>query len=437
MKGRHLSVYENLFKCRQEFGYYQTFQVAGTYSHSFSKATLSKVLRKVILENGMLTCNVFPDGKENMLRPVEKAIKFEDVFLDLEDKYITDNLLNEAGMKFLNSFTFKLGVEEPLFKVLYNEKSSTLSAIFDHSIYDGLNGNYFHEEFIKYLRLMDSEDNELVSTLFDFSQDGDLLANELPPPVDAFMTWDEPHNETFMNKVPPYPKYPGRFLNTKEVKDIAFKLIKFNPDELKVLLKKCKEKQVTLTSYLDIIFALSFKSVYKDTYSVNKVAIALRKFIPWDKDYYIWGNSPHMGLNQNLHIESFNWDDVIEFNKNLKATANNDKLLYEVRAWRDICGTGNESQFFDKALGKEKPESTKLSNLGLIRIPADDKSKHKLLDLVFSQDMSPAASDFMIGVVSTELGGLSIVLSYFEYDDGFDEGLVDQFRDNIWKYVQE
>ncbi|CAH6720790.1 hypothetical protein CLIB1444_04S08020 [[Candida] jaroonii] len=436
MKGRHLSTYETLFKCRQEFGYYQTFQVAGTYSNSFSKNTLSKVLRKVILENGMLSCNVFPDDQKSLLRPVEK-ITFDDVYVDLEDKYITDNLLNEEGMKFLNSFTFQLGVEKALFKVLYNEKSSTLAAVFDHAVFDGINGNYFHEEFIKYLRIMDSEDNEMESVLFDLSTDETLLANDLPPPIDAYMKYDEPHNETFMSKVPPYPRYSGRFLNTKDVKDIAFKLLKFNPDELKTLLKKCKEKNVTLTSYLDVIFALTFQSVYKDTYSVNKVAIALRKFIPWDKDYKIWGNSPHMGLNQNLHIKSFSWDDVIEFNKNLKATANNDKLLYEVRAWRDVCGTGNESQFFDKALGKEKPETTKLSNLGLIRIPKDDGSKFQLLDLVFSQDMSPAASDFMIGVVSTELGGLSIIVSYFEYDDGFDEGLVDQYRDNIWKYIQE
>lgn len=99
--------------------------------------------------------------------------------------------------------------------------------------------------------------------------------------------------------------------------------------------------------------------------------------------------------------------------------------------------------FFEAQYNKPKADAVKISNLGFIELPEYVTKNNKtwvISDMVFSQDMAPYASEFMLSVVSTPIGGMNFVLSYYDYSfddvnwENFDEFVI-KLRNNMLQYA--
>lgn len=388
------------------------------------------------------------------MAPVDQIL-LPDVLVTCDDPgFLAHGVITEAAMKYMNQFVFDLDSHTPLFKLVMFD-SYTLSVVFDHTLYDGLVGNYFHEELVEFLA--QNQNGDVLAPLFNYANDICLLKSSLPPPIDDFLpSWDidyADNDPNFYDKLTPpeLSKFPGRFRNAQGLSK-AFKLIKIPPSQLKVVLAACKAHGVTLTSYLAIVFVHSFVLVFPDTFTLNRIAMNLRRFMTkenapahythffYTPNYKIMGNLPHLGLANNLPpLLEFSWDHVTEFNTNLVKSTANKHVLNLLKPFRDSYVPGNNSAFFDSKLGQAKPETTKISNLGFIKTP--EINGWTISDMIFSQDMSAITSDFMVNVVSTARGGLNVVVSYFDHSFGdvemenFDEVLGD-FGENLVTYAQ-
>ncbi|CAI5758877.1 unnamed protein product [Candida verbasci] len=469
---RPLSISENFFRSRTASGHYRSFAVSSTYNQNLNNLSLFyKALRKTILEYHILICNVQFKG-QYVYQPLEN-IKLENILqFNTDVQYLRNGVVTESFMKKVNEITFNLYTQDPLFKLVlvgdYN-----LVCIFEHTIADGVVGNYFHEIFLQNLAYCDDTNNDvfavsfgdvpeeisLDTTIFNFSKDLKFIKNSLPPPLDLFMedidldyTYNNPD---FFERVIPqcYKRWNGRFdaINTHE---ISFKVINFNLEETKQILNACKKHNVTLTSYIVVIEALTLQPIFGDNYTVHKVAMALRRHIQKDKapieyqqilsdpNYKILGTSAHMGFGNNIPpLKKFSWNAVKEVNDNILQSTKNKRALNQMKGWKDkgdLLDPTNQS-FFDSQLNKPKADHVKFSNLGLIKLPeykVKDKKIWKIENMIFWQDMAPYSAEFMLSAVSTPLGGLNFVLSYYDYTfddipgDNFDKYII-QLHDNM------
>lgn len=438
---RSLSLYESFFRCRTVNGYYNGFQVTATYSSPLSLHKLYWALAATLVDYPILASNVFRKDKDYVVAPLDRiTLKQVVSIIDSNhpdyDVMMSNGTISETGMKYLNSFVFQVDCQLPLFKVfLFGD--NVLSVVLDHTLYDGLVGNYFHELLLKKLRLLPEDVDEVSMDDEVFVHCGDNLCS-YPEPIDCyFPEWEIPFTDDpnhFTKQVPlGLDKWKGRFPGAKGV-SIAFKLINVPSQDLVNILSNCKLKNVTLTSYIEAVFLKTFQPVFGDNYTHNKVAITLRRFVPNCPEFLV-NNLAHTGLPMNFPpINDFSWDLVQTINQNLKSSITNPKIMNVMMPFKQTYIPGdNNLPFFDSLLGKVKPETLKLSNLGFIRLPADGLT---ITDMIFSQDVSAVTSEFMINVISTSIGGLNIVMSYFDHSfedveyDSFD-GLMDDFRSNL------
>ncbi|RCK57707.1 hypothetical protein Cantr_06370 [Candida viswanathii] len=481
---RPLAVSEHFFRSRTAAKRYKSFQVTATYNNDLKDdlPLFYKALRKTLLEYHLFATNINLDKSINQYAfiPVE-SIKLKDVLtLEPERKeWLTNGVVNETYIKFCNNTSFELYCEKPLFKLILIGQRN-LSAIFEHTIADGLVANYFHEIFLENLAYCDlKQDADFISEyghlpqkvdmdteVFNFQRDRAFIKNSLPPPIDPFLedidldcSYGDPN---FHEKVIPegYPnKWPGRF-DTVETDDIAFKLINFTPEEAKAILKKCKEHKVGLTSYIHVIHTLTLQPIFGDKhYTTHRVAMTLRrhfspelaepgyKKILSKPNYKILGSPAHMGYAQNLPpLKEFSWELVEKLNADILQDIKNKRSLHPMKKWKDTADIQHPTNdaFFNAQFGKPKADSVKISNLGFVNLPnykvTDDKS-WTITNMVFSQDLAPYASEFVLNIISTPLGGMNFVWSFFDYSfddcewDSFD-GFVQQLHDNMIKYAK-
>ena len=436
---RSLSLYESLFRCRTVNGYYNGFQVTATYSSPLSLHKLYWALAATLVDYPILASNVFRKDNDYVMAPLDSIVLKQVVsIIDFNhpdyDVMISNGTISESGMKYLNSFIFQLDCQLPLFKVfLFGD--NVLSVVFDHTLYDGLVGNYFHEILLKKLRLLPepvdevSMDSKVFSGVDNYSY---------PEPIDSyFPEWEIPLTEDpnhFTKQIPlGLNKWKGRFPGAKG-RPLAFKLINILSRDLGNILSNCKLKKVTLTSYIEVVFLNTFQPVFGDNYTHNKIAITLRRFVPNCPEFLV-NNLAHIGLPMNFPpIKNFSWDLVQTINQNLKSSITNPNILNVLMPFKLTYIPGdNNLSYFDSLLGKDKPETLKLSNLGFIKLPKDGLT---ITDMIFSQDVSAVTSEFMINVISTPIGGLNIVMSYFDHSfedveyESFD-GLIEDFKSNL------
>lgn len=479
---RPLSKSENFYRSRTATGFYKNFQVTATYSHDLTAnlPLFYKALRKTILDYHILICNVFKDISLGrcIYHPIKEA-RLKDLLILKDTSYLEGSTINEKFMKEVNEIVFDLYKNLPLFKVILVGQYD-LSVVLEHTIADGVVGNYFHEIFLLNLAYVDNPSNERDyeenygsheasdeainenSLIFNYEKDEARLKNNLPPPIDGFLadpsldyTFDDPLY--FDKRIPDdFPnKWPGRFPATKSF-SLSFKLINFSPSETKKILECCRREKVTLTSYIEAIEALTFQPILGDDhYTSHKVAIALRRHIDHeiaseeyklvlsDKSYKILGVLA-TSLGDNLPpIYEFSWDLVREISANLVKATQNKRLLNLMSKFINTSSElDDNNQFFESQLGKNKADSVKISNLGFIKIPTyqvPNKEPWTIRNMIFSQSVSPPAAELMLNVISTPQGGMNFVLSYV--DDSFDDsefenfdGFVLKLKENILKY---
>lgn len=471
---RPLGNNENFFRCRNAVGFYQNFAAIGTYSVDLSKQDklVYAALRKLILDYHILICNVFrvEEKQNSIFRPIKSA-KFGDIYKK-EDGSVGGKEWHEAFIRRLCCDKLcSLYEELPLFCLILVGQS-TLGAAFEHTPSDGVVAPQFHAIFLDNLAYCadpanqgEFEENygaipELVTPdtmIFNSDVDLQYIKNSLPPPVEMIMEakhLDYTHGDAnHYSNTPPvgYPnKWPGRFpasLNAIKV----MKLIHLDPDLFCKILATCKANGVTFTSYLACIQALTFNAVYGDDHHTSAmIAVTLRRFLSPEavdepnkqivtkENYKMFGNFAHMGLPHLFEpVKEFSWELVKKVNLELKQTVANRRLLNTQKAFAEAASEYEENKhLFSGIVGANKADAIKISNVGAYNFPVDKHEGQDLTidDIIFSQDMAPGASDFVLNVVSCPRGGLNIVMTYFEGEDNI-EGLHQELESNLQKYA--
>lgn len=450
---RPLSPAENFFRSRTDLDFFRNFFVVGAYSRDLTEnlPLLYRALRKIILDYHILICNVFKDQEAGLcfFRPINRATLGDLVELD-PALFCGEPVSEEFMNMLLRKRYFDLYIEKPLFRLVFAGKNR-LGVTFEHTIADGVVGPYFHEEFLKSLAYCDDDKNDTEyanlyglqpdsvdfnTPIFVYADDVKYIRHSLPPPMEAGMqdpsldyTFGDPNHYSIAVPESHSEKWPGRLPATKDY-SVAFKIVNIPPQELKLILAKCKEHKVTLTSYITYVQALAFQPIYGDKYHFPTVmAVTLRRFLlaekigpeyksVFAKDYKLMGNYAHMGLRESFApAHEFSWEKVEQINANLAKTVTNDRLLNTLRPFLDAADSLSDNhELFTSGLGKNKLEGTKISNVGFVNFPVYEAGGRKwtISDLVFGQDLAPGASEFVLSVISTNLGGLNIVLSYYD-----------------------
>lgn len=474
---RRLGILENFYRSRTASGFFRNFQVTATYSRQLQVNLVWRALRKTIIDYHLLICNVFKDHSKgySIYRPVEHATLGQLFEISSSADYLDGGVVTEKFMKYANDYEFRLYVENPLFKIIL-VGDTNLCVVFEHTIADGVVGNYFHEIFLENLAYVDNQHNRAVlkadygidfsdksldTTIFAYKTDRKYLRNSLPPPVDDFVedyhldySFGDPDYYGF--EIPAgYPeKWKGRSPVSEVDRSVGFKRINLAPDELRSILASCKRNGVTITAYIEVNLALTLQPVFGDASYVGiLVAITLRRFmdaklapkeyaeIYRDPNYKLLGTHAHGGIAQNIPpLKSFSWDFARKVNSNLRQSVSNRRLLNSLKGFFDSAHELDDNeQFFRKALEMPKADTAKISNLGSINVPLhhiDGKDPWTITNMVFSQDMSPTAAEFMLNVISTPSSGMNLVLSFFDHSfadteyDSFDHFMV-QLKQNL------
>lgn len=483
LRERPLGSLENFYRSRTASGFYRTFEVTALYSVDLTDElpVVFGALRKTIIDYHLLICNVFriPEEGHSVFRPIKHATFGDLVELRTEEEFdMAACTASELFMKYANDFAFPLYQESPLFRLVFVGKRK-LAAIFEHTIADGVVANYFHEIFLRNLAYADNEENRdqfayqygdffdptapFDSVIFDYNRDREYIVNPLPPICEDFLedaSLDYRYGDPdFFDQVAPkgYPnKWPGRFPSTEGDFSLSFKLLNFTPLEVKRLLAKCREKGVTLTTYIEVVHALTLRPIFGDDhYTTHKVAVSLRRFAdpnltdevyrPFlaDKNYKILSTYAVAGPCDNLPpVKEFSWGLVRKINANLVSAVGNKRFLNLMYGFlKDADPLDDNTAFFKNGLGKPKADTVKLSNLGYIKFPEIEVGERvwAVDDLIFAQDVSATAAEFMLNVISCPRGGMNFVLSYF--DHRFDDSNVDfsyimpELRKNIMAYI--
>ncbi|CAD1810980.1 Alcohol acetyltransferase family protein [Candida parapsilosis] len=453
---RPLSVSENFFRSRTASGNYRNFQVTATYQPGLKNnlKLFYQALRKLVLDYHILITNVqFNTTIDGYVYEPLKQVDFASIvgFVDNAD-YISNDIINENFMKYINQITFDLYSQTPLFKLILVGEDQ-LCAVFEHTIADGLVARYIHEILLENLAYCENganwntlqseygftdSDGFNNTQLFNLERDQKFIKNSLPPPIDLFLPIDGDYTggDPYFSELVAPPgtkgKWAGRFLAV-DTHDIAFKLINFPDHETNQILKKCKTEKVSVTAYIEAILALTLYPVFSGKYASFKCAMALRRHMDATNapkqyhsilsrpEYRILGTSAHMGFGMNLPpVKEFSWYLVRLINNHIVDGCNNKMALSQMKGFKDIANLKDATNelFFSRQLNKPKADAIKISNLGFAlqtEHQSESGSTWMITNMIFSQDMAPYASEFMLNVISTAKGGLNLTLSYYDY----------------------
>lgn len=463
---RQLSVSENFFRSRTASGNYRNFQVTATYQPGLKNnlKLFYYALKKTVLDYHILITNVqFNTSIDSYFYEPLNSVDFASVVELIEsDGYIDNNVINEKFMKLVNQITFNLYSQDPLFKLMLVGENH-LCVVLEHTIADGLVARYIHEILLENLAYCDNTsnwdtlqreygfvdlDNPHSAQLFNLERDHKFIKNSLPPPIDLFLSMDEDYtggDPQFSELIIP-PSTEGKWLGrfpAVDTHDVAFKLINVPPNETEKILKRCRAEQTSVTSYIEVILALTIHSLFRGKYASFKCAMALRRHfdaksapkeyvsILSQPGYKILGTLAHMGFGMNLPpITEFSWELVRKVNNHIVEGCKNKRALNQLKGFKDVADLKDETNefFFQRQLNKPKADAVKISNLGFVH-PTEYQTElgrmWKIHNMIFAQDMAPYASEFMLNIISTAKGGLNLVLSYYDYT--FDDSEWDNF----------
>jgi hypothetical protein len=417
--------------------------VTATYSLPLTLSSIYHGVRDVLLQYPIFASNIVKRSDDCYFEPIESTTLKDILTIVDDDSFLTDGVVNEKYLKFINLIRFSFYDDSPLFK-LYLIDGIHLTVVLEHTIADGLVGPYFHQIFLEKVLSRDTQDVAITwdSQVFNFKRDQDSLGS-LPGAIDEYLPPYYVDYGPTVDKIVPlsHPtKWPGRFASDYNV-PIAFKLIHITPEQVGKMLAKCKLEKVSVTSYLQIIHSMIIANVIgQDHYSSQRVAISLRRFMDPEKilmPYYI-ATAAHSGLAMNLPpITEFTWDRVREVYGYLQQYVNNNKLLNTFIGFYNVCDKLEDNRdFFAQNMDKDRADSVKLSNLGVIKFP--NTGKLTVTNLVFAQDVMAFSTDFMLNAISTETGGLNLVWSYFERTEADSlQPLVEVFKASILQYIEE
>jgi hypothetical protein len=455
---REAGMSEQAVIARTHNGFYNNFAVIGRYSSSISPFMVYLVLRKMVLKFSFLTANY--DKDSNMIFPVTKLL-FSDVF---ESRSAKDDLYEEL-LNEIETYRFPHNEDKPLFKVLLINRT-TVAAVFDHAVLDGVSGMNFHKVFLSSLNSL--TDHELENQDFDL-ESNDLSIFDLSEQInelDSFPLSTEKH----LNYVPDFlfrlkrnlksylPQALGCFINdhrysdhpsssggdisyrqwpsVKGKKDFGTIIRSFNisPDIVRNALGLCRSKGVTLTPFLEIIMCQTLCKLGIITESdLENERYFIKTMHPSDLRRFLSSDLLHerlLGLR--VYPGIFNYPLVEELLESIENSVTFWKLIqisYEnlSKSSADPKSVVNQwyalNEFYDEGSLAKMIESSqngllngtgpsiRLSNIGLFRNEDDPLAKFSLENALFTQSLGVNGGCVIASVASTEKGGMNICCS--------------------------
>ncbi|KAI5966571.1 uncharacterized protein KGF55_000880 [Candida pseudojiufengensis] len=444
---------ERYYICRGSQKFYSNFNITIQYNQNdrITEHNLSNALRSLILKNSWFLQNFFQiDGTDSFaanwnnweLKYLEE-IKFENVvsFQKIES-------FNESIFKYLDGLSLNFNTEETLWKIIVfetNDNEQFMTVYVDHSMFDGLSAVQFMKDLSKELSLIGDDTKKVVEVLFNLEEDfkylpsKPIIASEII--TDLYIpSYGKIINHYLNEYIPGYSKalnylYPKNinppiFYNPKPVeKDLTsnYKILKISSIHMSNIAKFCKKEEVTITSYIDIMFIKAlqesiFKSINPTSpkYSINSfIAINGRRYYGNDIKNFKFGTmvcgssviSPPV-LNE---IESMKY-----FNQELNKQFETKSSFKDIGMMKYI----NLMDYFKNKIGKINNNSTfTISNLGKFKSNLDSNSNFNIRDIYFSANAGILYS-IVLNIISNPSGEMNIVIAYkpefedYKFNDG-------------------
>jgi hypothetical protein len=296
------------------------------------------------------------------------------------------------------------------------EKELVASFIFHHSLGDGASGMVFHRDFVAALS---SNPPPLTSAIV-------LPANTpLLPNLEALLPFATPPVSTSPN---PTNLWSGS--NIIPPTRSNFHSLTFSAKNTNHLLQACKLHGTTLTSTLPVLIASALFSTLPDTFNSLEctIPVSLRRFLPEPVNesvigVYLDAFSAYYDRTPEAH---FPWLEAQRsrglINDYLKT--NGEKInVAKFKQIRDMRA------FFLGRVGKERGTSFDVSNLGIMKIEAEEKETWKMGKVVFSRSAFVSGSAIAAGIVTGADGCLTVG---FCWQEGVVErGVVEMVVENV------
>lgn len=467
---------ESYFICRNIEGFYTNFNVIGQYNKKFSRPALANALKALVDKIPWLTYNFFPTKEtpedyhtDFELRPVD-SIPFENV---VEYRAITH--FDETTLETINGFKNRIGCSDtPLWQLCVFETADTqyVCGYFCHSLADGGTALQFQRDLVQELSRTENETN-MVDCLFSYEKACYSLPDILPARElmsDLFIPgvfgkvrlWMEMRCPSVAAWFRRCFSWFGRMFGAQKAapmfstvpvkKDLTckFKMMNFPPREVEAITAYCRKNSITLTPFFTavavdclekIIFPHFPREDGSSTFSTSHyIAISGRRYFPKSTRPFLYGvfvcgaplNFPPLNASSNEDL----LDGMKTFHRLIQDEVDSRRSFKLMWMW----SPADISKVLHSKIGQLQRYTTTVSNLGMVK--DDPTCSWKLVNAWFSLNTS-IGYHFILDMVSTEAGGLNLVLPYLPlYDvveevDGEQVLAMDRFKREFRKKCQE
>ncbi len=406
---------EQYFTVRSEKDLYKSILVSASYSTPISKPELIRAVRAVVLDNPILSANVFQleDGCKSAWLGIVPSF---DIECAIEYRYTSDkygpNKMPEDGSIFQftadlfpglmnEGFSSNLSQQDKVLWKLIVLNNTEVCFIYDHCLADGMSSCFFHDSLFK--KLVEFENQPLnpssLNSKFVFSDFNP--SNPLPPPIELLLDF---HTSMKSLAGELWNYYAPKFLKSKKIanawkaKPISdtrealfdlktgkaiinsspiYDLITLDNKSTSKILSICKEKKVTVTSFLTIAFLESILDITKSKPTQFAIAVDARRYLDVDKFNQLQKNSNITSVNNligcYLTDVTFNlnpvvpgntaWEVVDELSNSIKYKIK-PEIISKSDTTHELKFIDDFSEFFVKRTLEPIDETLSLSNLG-------------------------------------------------------------------------
>lgn len=479
---REPGFFERQYICRNVNRYYTNFNLVVKLNGEVTKPLLSHALKRMIDNHPWFLHNFYRIGSlkddeinngRNFEVKIVNVIRFEDVveFKDIDGE-MDANILEEV-----NLVTCPMNEPElPLWRIrVYESKNhgQFICLCCDHSLFDAVAGLEFQKELVQTLEACEDEVSGTLKTLKVLFDKKDIdpghpdIEDAREKMLDLFQVPYSATLKSYLNNIPFWKSassYLSNYFTTNNRVDLnknlifrynpttandikaKYKILSFTTEELKNMLEFCKQKEITLTPYINIL-ALQclqetvFEEVKDDETeafsTTSLVAVNGRRY--YDLPNFLYGAlAGSLGLTfgpmpaaQNKILTT---DYMLEASYKLKKCVETRECFAERGLLKDL----DYWKYFSSKLGTGGKSSLVVSNLGVVKDKPN--SKWKIEDLWFGLNTG-IMYQFVVNITSTERSGLKVVFCYTpDFDDLInDEGtkVIDNFIDVLAKRLVE
>ncbi|CUS21350.1 LAQU0S03e00540g1_1 [Lachancea quebecensis] len=435
---KSLSGLEEFFYYRSKQRLHTCFIVAITLNTRPTRGEIFHAIKTVVSKYPQLYSDVVARNGSLVLDPLQSPFSLDDVveFTALE------SLDEESSDKIFKEITFIYGTGKPLWKVLVLEDQRTFVLCSDHVILDGLSTTVFWGSFMRSLNASQPDSTSSDEVLFKPSPTIPHVPqhpySQLPVSVSglllrffvrflvlmSFLGVDligpvfVPSLGTKDFKFLHY-RFPEGFLASDGTvrNDNCQLKINVSPNNLRALLRRCKEKKVSLSVFLLAVIAHSLKLV--DATHVEgsriKASVPMNTRPLVQKTMSVKPEAVEVGnfiTGATLEYDKTSDDDIWQ-----TAAKFREELLSQKDSQRSIESTKlleliDVDAFVERKKNAKYPGSTfEVTNLGFQSFDCGEDDRYYVQDSIFNNPQG-LGDVISCGCVATPVGGLNCSINF-------------------------